>query len=352
MSLNGSSQIGKPGLAGRAINMTSPDPRFRPTASLEALRFRSRLLARIRHFFESRDFIHVETPLVSKDTVVDRHIDPIPIPASNFIDNDANKNQTVFLQTSPEFAMKRLVASGATAIYQICKAFRQGESGKRHNPEFTMLEWYRVGDDLSAGMNLLAEFAQAILGCQSIQKQTYRDAFLKHANVDPFRDDVATFRRMLNANGVDWSFLSGSDDRDAWLNLIMCEMVEPKLGNENPVIIFDWPESQAALAQVRETPDGWRVAERFELYLNGIELANGYHELLDANELKQRNAKVNQQRIEDGSVALPESSYLLEAMESGLPDCAGVAMGVDRLAMVLLDKESISEVIAFPFKRA
>lgn len=342
------------------INMTDSDSSFHPTADLETLRQRSELLTRIRQFFETRNFIHVETPLVSRDTVVDRHIEPASISRSQFLanksENKSDSSETMYLQTSPEFAMKRLLASGATAVYQICKAFRQGELGRRHNPEFTMLEWYRTGDDYFAGMNFLADLVTEVIGdplSNAIPTPiSYRDAFRGYAELDPWTCEVADFQRVLQSQNVDASFLSASDDRDLWLNLIMSEIVEPQLGVENPVILFDYPESQAALAQIRTDPDGTRVAERFELYIDGVELANGYHELLDADELQRRNIEVNRQRRIDGTSPLPESSRLLGAMRHGLPDCCGVALGLDRLAMVLFEKESIDEVIAFPFDRA
>lgn len=331
--------------------MTEEDFQFQCTASLATLRRRSQLLREICAFFEDLDFIHVETPLISRDTVVDRYIEPIRVARSAVV-GDATGSEDLFLQTSPEFAMKRLLASGAKAIYQICKAFRKGEAGRRHNPEFTMLEWYRVGDDLEAGIQLLADFASRVIGVESVERLSYREAFLKYASLDPFVDSVEEMRNVCVANKIDVSAFVDDIERDSWLNLIMSEIVEPNLGVKGCVIVDKWPSSQSALAQVVAPENGDAYAERFELFFQGVELANGYHELLDPDELTLRNQEVNRQRESDGNESLPESSYLVDAMKKGLPSCSGVALGVDRLLMVLLGHESIDEVIAFPFDRA
>jgi len=322
---------------------------FQPTASIEMLQRRSELTLAIHQFFSTRDFIHVETPLLSHDTVVDRYIHPVGLQKSTVTGRESDQ-ETLWLQTSPEFCMKRLLASGATAIYQIAKAFRQAESGGRHNPEFTMLEWYRVGDDMRAGMELLSDFASAILNRPKSELLSYGDAFRKIAEVDPFADTVESFGEALQKHGVSISEFAEETDRDFWLNLILSHLIEPKLGFESPVIIYDWPPSQAALAIVRD--DSPPVAERFELYVDGVELGNGYHELLDADELERRNEENNSLRAIDGSVPLPVESRLLDAMRAGMPGCSGVAVGVDRLLMVLERCQNIDQVIAFPLDRA
>ncbi len=326
----------------------SPDD-FKPTASIEMLSRRSKLTLAIHQFFSSRDFIHVETPLLSHDTVVDRYIHPVSLQESALTGREADQ-KPLWLQTSPEFCMKRLLASGATAIYQIAKAFRQGESGGRHNPEFTMLEWYRVGDDMQAGMELLSDFASGILNRPKSELLSYCDAFQKFADVDPFTGTVELFCEALQKHGVSVSQFAGETGRDFWLNLILTHLVEPKLGFDAPVIIYDWPSSQAALAIVRDGNPP--VAERFELYVDGVELGNGYHELLDAEELARRNNENNTLRRSDGSDPLPEESRLLDAMHAGMPGCSGVAVGVDRLLMVLQGCQNIEQVIAFPLDRA
>ena len=317
---------------------------FLPTADIERLRRRAQLYQNVRDFFDSRDFFEVETPLLSHDIVVDRHLHPVGIPKSQ-VTGRTDDNDLMYLQTSPEFAMKRLLAGGADRIYQICKAFRQGESGQQHNPEFTMLEWYRVGDNLQAGMDLLTEFVCQMLNQPSVDRITYRDAFQRHAGFDPFE--------IGDQQLVELAFqepLKTKADRDESLNLILARDVEPQLGVDRPVLIFDYPASQAALAKIRDADPP--VAERFEIYVNGVELANGYHELLDVEELRRRTAIQNSLRRADGQQPLPESSRLDQAMAAGLPGCVGVALGMDRLAMLALQANSIDQVIAFPFSRA
>ena len=320
----------------------------RPTSSLQTLKRRSQLLGKIRDFFEDRDFIHVETPLLSQDTVIDRYIEPVAVPKAKVADGGIGD---WYLQTSPEFAMKRILAAGADSIYQICKAFRKGEAGRRHNPEFTMLEWYRVGDDLEAGMELLADFALEMFAAKQVEMISYRDAFVSIAQIDPFEATLEELKQFCLSIALDVSTFSQKEDRDTWLNLILSEVVEPQLGVDVPQIVFHYPASQSALAEV-VTAEGFEVAERFELYVDGVELANGYHELLDAVEFVSRNEKVNLLRESDGNAPLPVQSYLLDAMKHGLPPCSGVALGVDRLMMVLMGATSIDDVIAFPLGRA
>lgn len=323
--------------------------KFHPTASIEMLRRRSELTMAIHAFFQNQDFVHVETPLVSSDTVVDRHIDPVPVLRSNFTGSKLD-DRTMWLQTSPEFAMKRLLCSGMSSIYQIAKAFRQAELGRRHNPEFTMLEWYRCGDGLTEAMQLLSEFATVILNRPASMMLSYQDVFLKHAQVDPFTVSDSALAKLCRSTIRLAQDFADNQPRDFWLDLILTHLIEPKIGFDVPCIIYDWPASQSALAIVREQQP--RVAERFELYVDGVELANGYHELLDADELLRRNRATNQQRQTDGKSTLPAESRLLDAMRAGMPACSGVAVGVDRLLMVLLGADSISDVMAFGFEES
>lgn len=312
---------------------------FMPTASLEMLRRRAELLKRVRRFFEERAFLEVETPVLSHDVVVDRHLDPLSV--TLFADpREPTVGQRLWLQTSPEFGMKRLLTAHAgaagrgspdpapRAIYQITRAFRGGEAGALHNPEFTMVEWYRTGDDYAAGMQLLSDLAAAVLDAPSAALLTYREAFLKHARIDPF---------------------VGEHDHFA-LDRLLTELVEPNLGRDRPTILYDYPASQSALARIR--PGNPPVAERFELYVHGIELANGYHELLDAVVLRERNRANNALRSADGKYTLPEQSRLIAAMEHRLPPCSGCALGFDRLVMVATGATTIQEVMAFPIDRA
>jgi lysyl-tRNA synthetase class 2 len=316
--------------------------------TIENLPLRSALLARVRKFFARRGFLEVETPILSADIVVDRHLDPL----STILYGDPRapeRGRTMYLQTSPEFGMKRLLAAGMTSIYQITRAFRAGEVGPLHNPEFTMVEWYRAGDDYAAGRQLLADLFEWFFQCGVAVQTTYGDVFQKHVGVDPHLADVETLRRSAEVKGIQAPTSLG-EDRDGWLDLLFTELVQPRLGTLPGVIVYDFPASQAALAKVREgTPP---VAERFELYFDGIELANGYHELTDPTQLRARNQQQNAARLHDGKHALPEESRLLEAMDAGLPAGCGVALGFDRAVMIYAGAKCIQDVMAFPIERA
>lgn len=323
-----------------------PQPDFCPTANWERLRLRAALLRKVRAFFEARGYLEVETPLLSADTVVDVHLEPF---ATQFTGHGAAAPRTLWLQTSPEFCLKRLLAAGGTALYQVCKAFRQGERGPRHNPEFTLVEWYKVGDDFAAGMQLLSDLAEALLDRGPAERLSYRDALRQHAAVDPFTAEVAELRAAAQRLGLAVAH-DFSAQRNAWLELLVAEAVEPHLGRGRPTILWGYPPTQAALACVAEGPPPY--AERFELYVEGVELANGYHELLDAEQLAARQRENNAQRVALGRAALPEDNRLLAAMRHGLPRCAGCALGFDRLVMLAAGATSIDEVLAFPLERA
>lgn len=313
---------------------------FRPTADWAALRLRADLLRRLRAFFDQRDFLEVETPLLSADTVVDRHLDPFPVQVGQ---------ATCWLQTSPEFAMKRLLAAGAQAIYQVTKAFRQEELGPLHNPEFTIVEWYRAGDGMQQGIDLLDQLSQTLLQRGPAQRLTYRDAFLSHARIDPLTAPIPALQAAAAKTGTPPASLR-HDDRDGWLDWILVEQVQPHLGQDRPTILCDYPASQSALAKVREEDPP--VAERFELFVAGVELANGYHELTDPEILRQRNTQNNSARVADGKQTLPQESRLLTAMDAGLPQAAGVALGFDRLVMLAAHAKQLDQVVPFPFDRA
>lgn len=319
---------------------------FRPSASWDVLRLRARMLRTIREFFDARRFLEVETPTLSADVVVDRHLEPL---------ETVVLGRRMFLQTSPEFAMKRLMAAtdepdAPSAIYQITRAFRADERGSRHNPEFTIVEWYRRDDGLADGMQLLSDFAVATLGCGPAERMSYREAFARYVGVDPLCDPIAILEAKGRMTGLAPPKSFDRGDRDAWLDWLLVELVEPHLGIAAPTILYDYPPSQAALARVRH--DSPPVAERFELYVAGVELANGYHELLDANVLRERNRANNALRQSDGKRELPADSRLLAAMDAGLPACTGVALGFDRLVMLAAGATEIRDVIAFPFEQA
>jgi len=325
---------------------------FRPAATWQNLRLRADLLRRLRKFFDRHGFLEVETPVLSADTVVDRHLDPFPIE----VPGNTDKPRRMWLQTSPEFAMKRLLAAlwkqdkQGEAIYQVTRAFRLGEQGPLHNPEFTMVEWYRTGDGMDQAMRRTSDLCNALLNRGPAERVTYAQAFEEHVGVDPHTADREVLTAAARSCGVEPPASLSPHDRDGWLDLLLVERVQPHLGIGRPVFLYDYPASQAALARVRaDTPP---VAERFELYVAGIELANGYHELLDPAELSQRNHQANAQRRADGKTTLPEESRLLAAMRSGLPSAAGVSLGFDRLVMLAAGAKTLAEVMAFPFDRA
>lgn len=311
----------------------------RPGATNETLTRRSELLRHLREFFYEREFVEVETPLLSREIIPEQHIEPVSV---------ATQHSENFLQASPELHMKRLVAAGMPAIFQVTRSFRDDEVGVLHNPEFTIVEWYRVGDDMLAGMQLLDELCQAMLGAPTARRTTYAEAFQQHVELCPHTatlQDLSSRAQQLNIKVAD-NFRC--DDRDEWLNLLLSFCVEPKLGNTEPEILYAYPATQVALANRTKRDDGIDIAERFELYLQGIELANGYHELTNAVELRDRLETVNEKRTADGRDSLPMPESLLAAMEAGLPACAGCALGFDRLVMLASESGSIADVMAFP----
>lgn len=321
---------------------------WQPTASVQHVTRRSELLWAIREFFHRRGVLEVQTPILSRDTVIDRHIDPVCLSGAALTLADFGE-ATFYMQTSPEFCMKRLLAAGSGSIYEITSVFRAGERGQYHNPEFTMLEWYLVGGDLDQGVRFLAELIEATLGVERVEQVTYQAAFLSALGCDPLQATVQQLSHLALAAelGVpaDWS-----DERDTWLDLLFSEVVQPSLGRDRPVIVTHYPASQAALARLCASDP--RTAERYELFIDGVELANGYHELLDADELEDRNQRSLAQRAADGKPPLPTHSRLVQAMRSGLPPSNGCAMGLDRLLMVALGVDNIAQVLPFPIEIA
>jgi lysyl-tRNA synthetase class 2 len=293
------------------------------------LKRRGELLRKLREFFYDRDFVEVETPLLCDEVIPELHIEP---PAFH----------NSFLQASPELHMKRLLAEGMPAIFQVTRSFRTGEHGTLHNPEFTILEWYRAGDDMNAGMKLLDELMQAVAGTPPAIRTSYAAAFEKTLGINPH---TATCTELAACHNIAAEGIN-ADDRDEWLNLLFATKIEPTLGQSAPELLYDYPASQASLAKTA-VRDGEEVAERFELYWRGVELANGYHELTDAAELRRRFIEVNAARIADNRPALPMAESLLSAMERGLPDSTGCALGFDRLVMLALGAERIADVMAF-----
>ncbi len=321
---------------------------WQPTATPEALLRRSDIVWRLRQFFHSRGFAEVHTPIISHDTVVDLNIEPVRIPGRS-LDCQVAGYDDLFLQTSPEFAMKRLLAAGMQSIYSIGPVFRAGERGTNHNPEFTMVEWYHVGDDMAAGVALVDELVRTVLASPPAEVITYQHAFKTHTSVDPLVASVQVLATLATSHelgvAADWT-----DDCDTWLDLLFSELVQPRLGLLKPTIVTNYPASQSALAKIAESDP--RTAERFELFVRGVELANGYHELLDPAELMSRNEQTEAKRRALGRPSLPVNSRLIHAMQSGIPACSGCALGLDRLIMVAINAKSIDEVLTFPIERA
>jgi lysyl-tRNA synthetase class 2 len=314
---------------------------WRPTASLGTLELRARMLRVAREYFAATKTLEVETPTLSHAGVTDVHLASIRAQAGGL---------SKYLQTSPEYAMKRLLASGCGDIYQIARVYRDGESGRYHNPEFTMIEWYRLGIDhhtlMTDAEHLIASLLPAHLSSERAERVSYRDACHVHAGIDALDDPTSVLVGALTHAGIDLP-PGLATDRDACLDLIMSTLVGPKLGRERLTFIHDFPASQAALARIQG-----RVAARFEAYLDGIELANGFHELADAKEQHKRFEVDNAERARRGLPAMPIDEHFIAALKHGMPDCAGVALGFDRLVMCATGAKHIDEVLAFPFSRA
>lgn len=325
--------------------MSVADADWRPTASLAALQARAALLRRLRAFFAEREVLEVETPLLSVAGTTDPQIESFVTHYSG-----PGGDRRLYLATSPEFPMKRLLAAGSGPIFQVCKAFRQGEAGCLHNPEFTLLEWYRPGYDHHRLMDEVEALLAAV--CEEppakAERWTYAELFETHLAVDPHRATWAELRRLAQAHPS----LAGVDglDRDGWLDLLMSHCIQPQLGLDAPCFVYHYPASQAALARI--APGEPPVAERFELIWRGVELANGFHELSDAQQQRRRFTADNARRRELGLAEVVMDERLLQALAAGLPDCAGVALGLDRLLLMSDPDKCLSASIAFPISRA
>ena len=318
------------------------------------LRFRSELLRNIRQFFYDRNFCEVQTPVLSADTVVDCYLDPLAVSEKSLPLNHHNTRK-YYLQTSPEFAMKRLLAAGLDPIFQIVPVFRSGDRGHLHNVEFTMLEWYRIGDNYQTGMFLLAELIRFLFDAQEIELSggqigycTYQDIFESQVGLNPHTATVQELQAICNDRRIAYPETNWTDSRDDWLDLLFVEVVQPVL---EAVIVYDYPHTQAQLAKIRHDEE-YPISERFELFLKGHEIANGYHEIQDAVELRRRFQENRERRLASGQSWLPINSRLLTVMELGFPPCSGTALGIDRLLMVMLDAETIEDVLTFPIETA
>jgi lysyl-tRNA synthetase class 2 len=322
---------------------------WQPTASIEALELRARLNASVRGFFAERGVLEVETPVMSRGGNTEPNIASFTVDFSGRTDGGP---RTRWLRTSPEYALKRLLAAGVGDCYELGRVFRDGEAGVRHNPEFTMLEWYRVGWDHQQLVDETAALVRMALSLverdASLERTAYRDLYRERLGLDPFLATEAELRNALGDVAVDPQGLT----RDDWLDLLMTHRLQPAFSAGTLLSVHDWPATQAALARLRDTGDGTAVAERFELYLGPVELANGYHELRDADEQRARFERDQRMRATRGDVEPPLDGRLLAALGHGLPACAGVALGVDRLLMAMLGTDRIADVLAFDFANA
>lgn len=312
---------------------------WEPNASIAVLQQRAGIIQNIRQFFIDHNVLEVETPALAACTVTDPYIQSFKVntDASHF-----------YLQTSPEYHMKRLLAAGSGSIFQICKAFRVDEVGKMHNPEFSMLEWYRLGYDHHQLMDEVEALLQQVLSIDSYERFTYQEVFKYYLDINPHAvsagrlQDLATHMNLPIAVGMD------VHDADSWLQQLMSHLIEPKLRNS---FIYDFPATQAALAKIRNESTH-QVASRFEVYVEGIELANGFHELTDANQQRRRmQADCSKRKAESDEPIIIDERFI-SALTHGLPECAGVALGLDRLLMLALKQKHIADVVAFSFERA
>lgn len=317
---------------------------YQPSLSLSLAKKRAQMLYKIRQFFTLKDVLEVSTPILSKAGNTDVYIESVQ---ANF--HHLGKPITGYLHTSPEFAMKRLLASYRTAIYQICPVFRDNEKGRRHNIEFTMLEWYRPGFDLQMLADELQELLTVVLERPvQLERCSYSQAFLTHLGIHPLSAPISDLRQLAIDHQLT---LDMGQDRQGWLDLLFSHLIEPKLGYDNPVIIFDYPPATAALAKTVIDADGHLVAKRFELYIKGLEIANAYDESSNSKELKSRFEADNQARHRLGLPQMPVDDRLLAACDH-LPDCSGIALGVDRLFMIKEDLSSIDQAIAITTDKA
>lgn len=324
------------------------DPDWRPTATRSALQMRANLVQSIRAFFQQRDVLEVETPLLGIASTSDPALESF---ATCYDGPDLPKNTALFLQTSPEFHMKRLLAAGSGSIYQLCKAFRNGESGRRHNPEFTILEWYRLDFSLEQLIDEVAALVCQVMAQELPYEQiSYAEMFQRYVGIDPHAASAEDLRRAAVQHQIPGADQCILPHRDAWLDLLLTSLIEHQLGIDQLTFVVDYPASQAALAQIK--PGQPPVARRFELYLQGMELANGFQELTDSVEQRERWLHDQQQRQQNGQSVAVLDQRLLAALTAGVPACAGVALGVDRLLMLRCQAQSLDEVLAFPLIRA
>lgn len=322
---------------------------WQPTCSIELLRLRAKVLENIRQFFSARAVLEVETPLLGNSCGTDPELD--------FFSTEYHSpphQPTLFLQTSPEFSMKRLLAAGSGSIYQICKAFRNGESGRFHNPEFTLLEWYRVGFGLSELMDEIAELMTALFdGHKTLaptQRFSYQELFQLHTGLNPLIFSYQDYCSYAVENQLPEAVNICGHDHAAWLDLIFSHAIQPKLGENSVCMVFGYPACQSSLARINSYDS--QITDRVEVFINGIELGNGYYELADADEQERRFVQEIAIRQQKKHPIPVKDQRLVAALRAGLPDCSGMAIGLDQLLMLLAERSTIDEVVSFPVQRA
>lgn len=328
-----------------------PAADWQPHASNISLKKRAELFGTIRSYFKDQKVMEVETPMLSASATVDIYIDSF---SCDFISMDGHKKQTYYLHTSPEFAMKKLLSSGSGDIYSLGRVFRNGEIGSRHNPEFTMLEWYRLAMNQQQLMDDVGSLLSSVSSFKEIKRYSYRKLFYQHFSINPHLVSDDDLSRLVHQK-IDPELTD--IDRNDCLDLLFSHVIAPKLSSENACIlsgffVYDYPVTMSAGAQIRQNENGEEVASRFELFVNGLELANGYHELLDAEEQLERFQAEQRKRKDKGYPIYPFDHRLVDALSHGLPDCSGVALGIDRLLMLMMKTDHIADVLAFPFERA
>ncbi|MCW8855655.1 MAG: EF-P lysine aminoacylase EpmA [Gammaproteobacteria bacterium] len=316
---------------------------WQPTASVEVLKARARMLQNIRAFFAEQQVLEVETPVLSTSSITDPHL-------QSFQTRYLNKDY--YLQTSPEFFMKRLLASGSGDIYQICKVFRDDEQGRNHNPEFTMLEWYRIGLDHHQLMDEVEQLFQKLIDqlnikliCQPVKRVSYQQVFIDVLGIDPLEADAKALKQITLKYNIEIPVGMDELNKDMWLDWLMTQAIAPAFDKNSFTFLYDYPASQAALAKLNVLDP--RTSHRFEVFFGELELANGFNELTDAVEQRERFESENKKRQELGMEQVSIDGHLLAALEQGMPECSGVAIGLDRLLMVLLGVDRIENVLSF-----
>lgn len=317
---------------------------WKPTIAIPNLIQRSKIISELRKFLTERGILEVETPILSEFSVTDIHLSTFH---TQFLSPFVNEAKTLHLMTSPEYHMKRLLAAGSGPIFQICKVFRNEEAGKHHNPEFTMLEWYRPHFDMYRLINEVDDLLQQILDCEPAESFSYQFVFQTHVGIDPLSATKAQLVEKARKHGLQ---CKDDENRDTLLQFLFSEIVEKNIGKERPTAIYHFPSTQAALAQI--CSEDHRVAERFEFYYKGLELCNGFHELTDANEQFRRFEQDNNQREKMGLPPQELDIRFLAALKAGIPNCSGVALGVDRLLMIAMNVNKIEEVVSFSVEHA